>query len=323
MNHLMRTLIGSALLLGASVGVHAEDFPTRPIRMIVPYAAGGLPDTMARTLGQRMSDDLGQQFVIENHAGAGGLPGCELVAKANPDGYTLLIGDVGQVSINPFLYKHLPYDPVRDYKPITLLGLSPLFLTLHPSVPAKTYQELIALIRAHPGEYNYGSSGSGSVHHLAVEALKYALKLDIVHVPFKGTGQSVPALLGGQVAILYSALPSIAPHVKTGKVRLLAVSTLERSPQAPEIPTVAELGIAGYDYPAEIGLLAPVGTPPAVISFLHATVVRALKHPDVVKRFATLGIDPVGNSPEAYGERIRTGLVKYGELVRISGARVD
>ncbi len=310
------------LALSAS-HARAQDYPQKPVRLVVPYAAGGLPDTIARTLAQRFADDFGQQFVIDNRAGGGGLPGCEFVARSPADGYTLLVGDVSQMSINPFIYKVLPYDPVRDFSPISLVGLSPLFLVLHPSVPANTFQELVAYARAHPGQLNYGSSGSGSVHHLAVEAMKYALGLDLVHIPFKGTGQSVPALLGGQVSMLYSALPAIAPHVKTGKVKLVAASTITRSPQAPDIPAVAELGIADYDYPAEIGLLAPIGTPAPIIARLNAEIVRALKHPEARARFANLGIDPVGGTPEAYGERIRSGMEKYSRVVRIAGVRAD
>jgi tripartite-type tricarboxylate transporter receptor subunit TctC len=325
---LLAALCGIGLTLaGALPSSHAQtatDYPQKPVRLVVPYATGGLPDTMARTLGQRLADDFGQQFVIDNRPGAGGVAGCELVARAQPDGYTLLVGDVGQTSINPFLFRNLPYDPVRDYAPVSLLGFAPLFLLVNPSVPANTFPELVALIKAHPGQYTYGSSGSGSVHHLAVEALKHSLGLDILHVPFKGTGQSVPAFLGGQVSMIYSALPAIASHVKSGKVKLIATSTLQRSPQAPDVPAVAEFaGLADYDYPAEIGLLAPTGTPPAVIARLNAAIVRALRHPEVKGRFANLGIDPVGGTPEAYSERIRTGAERYGRLVKIAGVRAD
>jgi tripartite-type tricarboxylate transporter receptor subunit TctC len=321
----VRQLCVAAAVLAAALGAtaQAEDYPAKPVKMVVPYSAGGLPDTIARILGQKLSEGMNQQFVIDNRPGAGGIGACELVAKAAPDGYTLLVGDVGQTSINPFLYSKLPYDPVRDLVPVSLLGLSPLFLVLHPSVPAANFPELVAYVRAHPGKLDYGSSGSGSVHHLAMEALKAALGLDMVHVPFKGTGQSVPALVGGQVALIYSALPSIEPYVKTGKVRVLAVSTPDRAAEAPGVPTISELGVLGYDYPAEIGLLAPAGTPPQIIERLHQAVVQALRAADIVQRFSALGIAPVGSTPEAYARRIASDQAKYAQVVKVSGAKLD
>ena len=301
----------------------AQGYPTRPVKLVVPYAAGGLPDTIARLVGPKLADALGQQFVIENRGGAGGISGTEQVAKAQPNGYTLLVADVAQIAINPHLYAKLPYDALKDLAPVSLMGFAPLFLVAHPSVPANDLRALVELVKSKPGQLNYGSSGTGSLHHLSMEALKTALGLDIVHVPYKGTGQSVPALLGGQVALLYSAGPSIVPHVKAGKVRMLAVNTAKRSPQAPDVPAVSELGIADYDYPAEIGLLGPAGTPAPTVVRLSAEVARAVHLPDVVERFAALGIDPVGSSPEAYAARNRAAYEKYEKVVRQSGARVD
>jgi tripartite-type tricarboxylate transporter receptor subunit TctC len=301
----------------------AQDFPTKPIRMIVPYAAGGLPDTMTRLIGQRAGEFLGQQIVVENRGGAGGIAGSEAVAKSAADGYTLLVADVGQVAINPYIFSKLPYDPQKDLIPVTLMGTSTLFLCLHPSVPAKTLAELLAYIRANPGQVNYGSSGQGSIHHLATEALKVAFGLNIVHVPYKGTGQAVPALLGGQVAMLYSALPSVESHVKSGKVKIVAQSTLNRSPEAPDIPTVAEMGAPGYDFAPEIGVLAPAGTPGAIVQKLATELAKAVKHPDTVKRFAQLGIDAVGSTPQEYAARIRAANQKFSELVRIAGVKAD
>ena len=301
----------------------AQDFPNKPIRMIVPYAAGGLPDTMTRLVGQHASEFLGQQIIVENRGGAGGIAGSEAVAKSAPDGYTLLVADVGQVAINPYIFSKLPYDPEKDLAPVTLMGTSTLFLCLHPSVPAKTFQELVSYVRANPGQVNYGSSGQGSIHHLATEALKVAFGLNIVHVPYKGTGQAVPALLGGQVAMLYSALPSVESHVKSRKVRILAQSTLIRSPQALEIPTVAEMGAPGYDFAPEIGVLAPAGTPGAIVQKLATELARAVRHPDTVKRFTQLGIDVVGSTPQEYAAKIRAANQKFSELVRIAGVKAD
>jgi tripartite-type tricarboxylate transporter receptor subunit TctC len=307
----------------AAFAAAAQDFPNKPIKMIVPYAAGGLPDTMTRIIGIRASETLGQQIVVENRGGAGGITGSEAVAKSAPDGYTLLVADVGQVAINPHIFSKLPYDPQKDLTPVSLIGISALFLALHPSVPANDFRELIAYIKANPGKVNYGSSGQGSIHHLATEALKAALGLDIVHVPYKGTGQAVPALLGGQVAMLYSALPSIESHLKAGKLKVVAVSTLKRSSEAPDVPTVSELGVPGYDFAPQIGVLAPAGTPAPIVQKLSAEIARASKHPDTVKRFTQLGIDAVGSTPQEYAAMIRSSYQSYGEVVRISGAKVE
>lgn len=301
----------------------AQDWPTRPVRMIVPYAAGGLPDTMTRILGARLGETLRQQVLVENRGGAGGIAGTEAVAKSAPDGYTLLVADVGQVAINPHLYAKLPYDALKDLSGVTLLGTTSLFLVVNPTVPAASFAELVALARSQPGKLSYGSSGIGSIHHLATEALKSALKLDIVHVPYKGMGQAVPALLGGQVALLYSALPAIDAHVKAGKLKLLAISTPRRSPQAPDVPTVAELGVPGYDFGPEIGVLAPAGVPPALLAKISAEIAAAVRHGEVSQRYLQLGIEPVGSTPEAYAARIRAAYERYARVVKASGAKAE
>jgi len=301
-----------------------QAYPNKPVRIVVPYAAGGLPDTMGRIIAQRLSETFGQQFVIENRAGAGGIAACEVVAKSGADGYTLLIADVAQTAINPALYSKLPYDALRDFAPVSIMGTSAQFLAAHPSVPANTLTALIALAKAKPGQLNYGSGGTGSLHHLSMEALKSALGLNIVHVPYKGTAQSVPALIGGEVALAFSALPSLVPHLKTGRVKLLAVNTLKRSAQAPEVPTVAEItGIADFDYPPEIGMLAPAGTPRSIVTRLAAGIAKGVRHPDTLQRFTALGIDPVGNTPEAYAAQIRIDIEKYAKAVKLSGAKLD
>jgi tripartite-type tricarboxylate transporter receptor subunit TctC len=310
------------LLLAAGIA-SAQDFPNRPIKMIVPYAAGGLPDTMTRIVGVHASELLGQQIVVENRGGAGGISGSEAVAKAPADGYTLLIADVGQVAINQHIFSSLPYDPRKDFAPVTLIGTSALFLALHPSVPANNFKELVAYIKANPNKVNYGSSGVGSIHHLATEALAHALGLKIVHVPYKGTGQAVPALLGGQVAMLYSSLPSLEAQIKAGKVKMVAISTLRRSPQAPDVPTVAEMGVPGYDFAPQIGVLAPAGTPPAVVQKLSTELAKAARHPDTVKRFTELGIDAAGSTPEEYAAMIRDADKRYGEVARVAGVKAD
>ncbi len=297
-----------ASLIFAFQNLAAQEYPRQAIRMIVPYAAGGLPDTMTRIIGPQMTQSLGQQVIVENRPGAGGISGTEAVAKSPADGYT---------------FAKLPYDALKDFAPVSLIGSTSLFLVLHPSVPANSFQELVAYAKANPGKLNYGSSGLGSIHHLTTEALKAALGLDIVHVPYKGMGQAVPALLGGQVSMLFSALPAIEGQVKGGKVKLLAISTLKRSPQAPEVPTVAELGVPGFDFAPQIGLLAPAGTPAPIVARLAAEVSRAVKNAEVAQRFQQLGIEPAGNAPQEYDAQIRNDFERYGRVVRITGTKID
>ena len=311
-----------AIALFAAGAAFAQDYPNKPIRVIVPYAAGGLPDTITRLVGPKMADALGQQIVVENRGGAGGISGTEAVAKAAPDGYLLLVADVGQVAINPHIFSKLPYEQ-KDLTGVSLIAFSALFLTLHQSVPANSFKDLVAYIKDNPGKLNYGSSGIGSIHHLSMEAMKTSLGLNIVHVPYKGMGQAVPALLGGQVAMVPSALPAVEGHVKAGTVKMVAISTAKRSPQAPEVPTIAEMGVPGYDFAPEIGLLAPAGTPPAIVARLSAAVAKAVRVPEVADRFKQLGIDPVGNSPEAYNAQIRAAYEKYGQVVKAAGVKAD
>jgi tripartite-type tricarboxylate transporter receptor subunit TctC len=318
---------GLGFILLAAVwigGALAQDYPTRPVRIVVPYAAGGLPDTMTRITTQRLLATMGQPFVVDNKPGAGGISACELVAGSPADGYTLLIADVGQTAINPALYSKLPYDPVKDFAPVSIIGISAQFLVTHSAVPANTLPELIALAKRKPGELSYGSGGTGSLHHLSMEALKAPLGLDITHVPYKGTAQAVPGLLNGEVALVFSALPSIAGYIKGGRVKLLAVSTMKRSAQAPEVPTIAEVtGIKDYDYPPEIGVLAPAKTSHAIVKRLADEIGKAVRHTDTMSRFATLGIEGIGNTPEEYMRQIRIDIAKYAKAVKASGVKLD
>jgi tripartite-type tricarboxylate transporter receptor subunit TctC len=316
------TLLTGALMCAGVVA--AQDFPTRPIRMVVPYAAGGLPDTMTRLAAVKFTEILGQQIVVDNRPGAGGIGACELVANATPDGYTLLIADVAQTAINPALYAKLPYDTLRDFAPVSLMGTSAQFLTANASVPANSLKELIALVKAKPGQFRYGSGGIGSVHHLSMEALKTPLGLDIVHVPYKGNGVAIPAMIGGEVALVFSALPAIEGHLKAGRVKLLAVNTQKRSPQAPNVPTVGEVtGIKDYDYPPAIGVLAPAKAPKAVINKLAAAIAKGVHQPEVAGRYVTLGIDPVGNTPAQYLAQTRVDIAKYAKAVKAAGVKVE
>ena len=306
----------------ASAAALAQPYPNHPVKVIVPWTPGQATDIAARVVAQKLQDALGQPFVIDNKPGAGGSIGTDSVVKSAPDGYTLLAASSGPLSIMLHLQK-VPYEPLKDLAPVSLIGTSPLYLVAHPSVPVNTLKELAAYAKANPGKLNYGSSGIGSIHHLATEALKAGFGIDLVHVPYKGTGQSVPALLGGQVALLYSALPSIAGHLKDGKVKILAISSAKRAAQTPDVPTVAESGIPGYDYVAEIGLLAPAGTPREIIQRLAGEVAKVVKQPDVVQRFTQLGIDPVGSTPQEYAALNKADYEKYARLVKASGAKID
>jgi len=319
-------MILSCALLSARPAIaqgDATNYPAKAVRVVVPYAPGGFPDTVARIIGQRLAETLGQQFVVENRGGAGGIAGTEAVAKASPDGYTLLMADVGQIAINPAIYSKLPYDSIRDFTPISMVATSPLFIVVHESVPVKTFPELVALAKSKPGSLTYGSSGTGSIHHMTMEAMKTALHLDIVHVPYKGSGQSVPALIGGQVSMSVAALPSLTAQIKAGRVRLLAINTAKRSSQAPEVPTIAEMGAPGFDYPSKIGLLGPAGVPRAIVQKLHDAIVKAVNHPDTLKRFAGLGVDAVGGTPEAYAADNVADIERYSKLAKAAGVKAD
>ena len=302
----------------------AQDYPQRPVRLIVPYAAGGLPDTMTRLVTQRLTESFGQQFLVENRPGAGGIGACELVAKSPADGYTLLVADVAQTAINPALYSKLPYDTLRDFAPVSIMGTSAQFLVAHASVPASNLKELIALAKARPKQLSYGSGGNGSLHHLSMEAFKAPLGLEMLHIPYKGTAQAVPALLAGEVALVFSALPSIAQHWKAGRVKLLAVNTARRSAQAPNVPTIAEAAnIEGYDYPPQIGVMAPAQTPAAIVNRVADGIAKAVRHAETQQRFTVLGIDAVGNTPADYAAQIRIDIKKYAQAVKVSGVKLD
>jgi tripartite-type tricarboxylate transporter receptor subunit TctC len=324
----------SAVVLSAVVGARpalsqtanaaaAQSYPNKPVRFIVPFSPGGLSDTVARVLGQQLNTAWGQQVVVDNRPGASGIIASELVAKSAPDGYTLLLADPQHLAINPALHAKLPYDPIKSFAPVTLAAYGPLFLAVHSGVPVNSYTELAALAKAKPGTLNYGSAGSGSIHHLSMESLKAMAGLDIVHVPYKGAAQAVPALVGEQVTVVFAALPSLAPHVKSGKAKILAVSNGKRTRLAPDVPSLNELGVRGYDFAGQIGFVAPAGTPREVIAKINADMVKILKQPAIVERMAALGIDPVGNTPEEYAQLIRTDLEKFAKAVKISGATAE
>lgn len=324
MRSLFRTIGGLVLLAVAQVALAqgAKGYPDRAVKVVVGYSPGGLPDTIARLVGQKLSEAWGQQFVVENKPGANGILGAEFVAKAAPDGYTLLMTDNSTHAIIPFLFTKLPYDADRDLIPVSLTARAPLFLAVHSSVKANSFPELIALIKAAPGKYSYGSSGIGSTHHLCMAYLAASLNLEMVHVPYKGTGQSVPALVGGQVPMVFSGYPTLASHAKEGKIRLIAINSLKRSELAPDVPAIAET-IPGFDFAPTFGLFAPAGTPRDVMVKIGADVARVVKLPDVVERMKSLGIDPIGASGDEWAKLLKADAERYAKAVKISGAKVE
>ncbi|HEY6720989.1 MAG TPA: tripartite tricarboxylate transporter substrate binding protein [Burkholderiales bacterium] len=317
-------LTGLATLCAAQtvLAQGAKNYPDKPVRVVVGYSPGGLPDTIARVIGQKLSERWNQQFVVENKPGANGILGADFVAKATPDGYTLLMTDNSTHAIVPFLFTKLPYDADKDLIPVSLTARAPLFLAVHPSVKANSFKELIALIKASPGKYSYGSSGIGSTHHLCMAYLAASLNLDMVHVPYKGTGQSVPALVGGQVPMVFSGYPTLAAQAKEGRVKLLAINSLKRSDLAPDVPAIAET-IPGFDFAPTFGLFAPAGTPKDIIVKVGADVAQVVKIPDVIERMKNLGIDPLGISGEDWAPMLKADAERYAKAVKISGAKVE
>jgi tripartite-type tricarboxylate transporter receptor subunit TctC len=313
-------LLRSVLLL-LFTGAALAQTPKAPIRIVVPYAAGGLPDVVARTVGAKLSENIGQPVVAENRAGAGGVLASDTVIRAQPDGTTLLVADSSIYSINPVISRKLPFDTLKALAPITLAVDAPIFLAVNASLPAQNMQELIALAKAKPG-MSYGSSGPGTGHHLAMELIRVLAGLELTHVPYKGAGQSVPAAVAGDVAMVFAGLNSVLPHAKSGRLRILAVAIGKRSELYPEAPSVAET-IPGYEVNITIGFLAPARTPREVVNALSAEFNRAIASPEVKQRLNSLGVAPVGTTPERFAEVIRAELGQYGELVKRANFRVD
>jgi len=317
----LKEIIASfALIVGVLTTSAAQaqaPYPNQSIKFLVQAAAGGLPDTVARIVARRLQEQLGHSVVVENRPGANGGVAAATLTTAPADGYTFLVTDGSVISINPVLYNRLPYNP-EDLVPVALLARAPLFLAAHPKVPVRTMAEFIAYAKANPGKLNYGSSGVGSTHHLTMEAVKAALKLQMTHVPFKGTGESVPALLGGHVDVAFSAYPSLSGAIETKRVTLLANNAAQRSPQAPDIPPVADY-VPGFDFAPIIGLLARSGTPEAIIRQVAAEAVALVKEPDMIRQFAVAGIEPVGAGPEEYGRALKDEVARVADVVKVAG----
>lgn len=318
----MKQWIGAVLALVAAVSANAQPFPAKPVKIIVPSTPGDGSDILARSIGQKLTERWGQPVVIENRPGAGGVVGTEAAAHSPADGYTVIMGNAGSHAINQALYPRLSYDVVRDFAPITLVASAPNVFVVNPAVPAKTVAEFIALAKKEPGKYSFASGGNGSSAHLNGEMLKTFAGIEMTHVPYKGSSPAITDVIAGQVQLMIGNLPPILPHIKSGKVRALGVTTATRFAATPELPPVGET-VPGYESLAWFGLFAPTGTPREVIAKWHADVVAVLALPDIRERVAQLGFDVVGNTPEAYSTLVRNDIAKWQRVVKASGARAD
>ncbi|HZZ94936.1 MAG TPA: tripartite tricarboxylate transporter substrate binding protein [Usitatibacter sp.] len=314
----------AALFLGvSSIAASQDNYPARPVTIVVPYPAGGVADLLPRLVGEKLTQKWGQPVIVENKAGASGNIGMGWVAQQPADGYTFALAPAGNLTVNPTLFPNLPFDTARDFTPVTLLANVPNVLVVHPSVPAKTFQELVAYAKANPGKLNFASPGAGSGAHLAGELLKLDAGVDIVHIPYKGLAPAVNDLLGGQVQMMFAGVSTIIQQVKSGKLRALAVAGPHRLDAMPGVPTVAESGYPGFDVTSWYGIVAKTGTPPAIMRKVRDDMADALKQPDVVKKLADLGLEPVGDTPAQFGAVIQAESLKWGGIVKKAGVRVE
>ena len=312
----------AAALSSASLA-SAQTYPAKPIRIVVPFPPGGPADILARTIGQSLSEAWGQQVVVDNRAGAGGNIGSEIVAKAPPDGYTLLMGFVGTHAINASLYRDMPFDPVRDFEPVGLVAMVTIILVVHPSLPVKTVREMVALAKARPGDLTFGSPGNGTPQHLAGELFNTMASVKTSHVPYKGAVPALTDLLGGRLSMIFSSMPPALPHVKTGKLRAIGVTSANRSPAAPDVPTIAQSGLPGYEVINWYGLLAPATTSKAIIGRVNAEATRIMNLPAVKERLAAQGAETFTSTPEQFADYIKAESAKWAKVVKFSGAKLD
>lgn len=315
-------ILCAALLAAAAVPALAQRYPDRPVRLIVPFAAGGNADILARIVGQKLSETLGQPFVVDNRAGANGIIGTDVAAKATPDGHTLLFVASGH-AINPGLHAKLPFDPVKDFAAISLVGSTPLILTVNAALPVKSVKELVALAKSKPGQLSFASQGNGSPGHLAGALFNLMSNINIVHVPFKATAQAITDLTSGQVQVMYPSMTSVLPHIKAGKLKGLAITSRQRSLLAPDLPTMVESGVPGYEAGIWNGVLAPARTQQAIVRKLNAEIVTIVRLPEVTERIRGLGADPMTSTPEEFSAFIAAEIRKWGRTIKDSGARID
>jgi tripartite-type tricarboxylate transporter receptor subunit TctC len=321
---MIRTAARLAALLAFSLAAFAQDdYPNRPVRIIVPFAPGGSTDVVARILADRLGHELRQNFVVENKPGAGGNIGADAVAKASPDGYTLLMGTTGVLAINKYLYKDMSFDADRDLAPVSYTSLITNILVVNPQVPARTVQDLVRLAKAEPGRLTFASSGAGSSTHLSAELFRSMAGVEILHVPYKGSSQALTDVMAGQVTMLFDNAPSSIPFIEQGRLRAVAVTSTKRLPNLPEVPTLDEAGVQGYESLSWSGIVAPAATPRRVIDKLNAAIEKILREPEVRERFAKLGVEPVGGPPEAFSRHIRAESEKWGRVVRTANIKLN
>lgn len=319
---LLRSVLATTITALLPMPAAAQVYPDKPIRIIVPVPAGGTPDLVARMVAPGLSSLLGQQLVMDNRGGAGGLMGAELVARAVPDGYTLMLSSAGPITILPHLQR-VPYDTLKDFAAVGLVSAGPYVLIAHPGVQAKTLKELIALAKAEPAKFNYASAGNGAPNHLASEIFKQMAGINITHVPYKGAPQGVTDVLGGHISLNFSSIPPVLQHIKAGRLRALGVSSIKRSSQLPDIPTISDAGVPGYEFTSWFGMLAPAATPKPLIARLNALLVKVVRAPDTSSQFEALGAEPIGSSAEEFGALIRREWAKNAQAVKHAGLRVD
>ena len=310
------------LLAGARSVANAQTFPARTVRIIAPYVPGGGVDFVARVIAAKLSETIGQQVIVENRPGGGTNIGSEVVVRSAPDGYMLLLGGVPNTA-NMTLFRKPPYDVVKDFAPVSQTTIAPNILAVHPSVPVRSVKDLIALAKSRRGELTFASAGIGSSNHLSGEMFRIMAGLDIIHVPYKGGGAAVTDLLAGQVSMYFGTTPSTVPHVRTGRLRALAVTSAQRSRATPDIPTMSEAALPGFEQSAWHGILAPAGTPPAIVTKLSADIIRVLRMPDTIERMAAQGVDVIGNSPAEFAAFIKQDVVKYEKLVKAAGIKIE
>lgn len=312
-----------AIIALCAAKAFGQDYPIKPVRLIIPFAPGGSNDILGRMIGTKLAEAMGQQVVIDNRAGAGGSIGVELAAKSAPDGYTLVIGHIGTLAVNPTLYKKLPYDPIKDLQTISMLAKVANIMVVHPSLPAKSVRELIALAKAKPGMLVYGSGGNGGAGHLATEYFKLMAKIDIEHIPYKGTAPAIIDLLAGQTQLVFGGIPGIGGHIRNGRLRALGVSTSKRLTIFPEVPTVAEVGVPGYEATQWYGVLAPAGTPNWVVARLNREIVHTLQNPQIQQRLADDGSEPLASTPEEFTAFIKSETARWAPVIKAAGIRAD
>jgi tripartite-type tricarboxylate transporter receptor subunit TctC len=315
------SLVAAALLLSGAAG--AQQWPNRAVRVIVPFPPGGGLDFFARNLAPSLQEALGQQVVVENRSGAGGMIGAEMAAKAAPDGYTLLLASSAEITINQHLYPKIAYDSTRDFAPVSYASHAALLFSVHPTLPAKSLNEVISLARAKPGGLSFASAGTGGVQHLAGELLKAGAKVDIVHIPYKGAGPAVIDMVGGQVSMGFTALPSSIQHARAGKLRPIAVTSAKRSEAAPELPTFAELGYPSIDLVVWYGALFPAGTPAPIVERMSSEINRAVQAPELKAKLLQQGVESVGTTPDQFAKFMQSEIVRYGKIIKDSGAKAD